>query len=198
MRYTLENEFLTVQVESLGAELVSVVNKASGAELLWNRDPKVWPRQAPILFPYCGKLKGGEYILDGKTYQCPQHGIARDYEHEFMGAENGVMRFRLQANAETLARFPRRFELISSFTLKDHTLRQTLTVKNTGSDELRFGIGYHPGFALPFDKQHTTADYELRFDTPQSPVVIETGAAGPDAGLVTGKTHLLIDRKSVV
>ena len=53
MRYTLENEFLDVQAESLGAELVSVVDKATGAEMLWHGDPKVWPRQAPILFPYC-------------------------------------------------------------------------------------------------------------------------------------------------
>ena len=51
----------------------------------------------------------------------------------------------------------------------------TLAVKNTGEKELRFGIGYHPGFALPFDGAHTTRDYELRFDTPQTPAVIETG-----------------------
>lgn len=197
MRYTLENEFLTVQAESLGAELVSVVDKATGAEMLWHGDPKVWPRQAPILFPYCGKLRGGRYTLDGAEYQCPQHGIARDYEHEFLGVSGSEMRFCLRSGADTLERFPRGFELTSSFCLHGRTLRHTLAVKNTGEKELRFGIGYHPGFAFPFDEKHTTEDYELRFDTPQTPAVIETGA-GEDAGLVTGETRLLMKKSAVI
>lgn len=197
MRYTLENEFLTVAVESLGAELVSVVDKATGAEMLWGRDAAVWSRQAPILFPYCGKLRGGRYTLDGAAYECPQHGIARDYEHECLGVENGALRFRLCSNADTLARFPREFELVSSFRLCGRTLRHTLAVKNTGGKELRFGVGYHPGFAFPFDEKHATADYELRFDTPQTPAVVETGA-GAELGLVTGGTRLLMEKSAVI
>lgn len=197
MRYTLENEFLAVTADSLGAELVSVVDKATGAELLWQRDAKVWPRQAPILFPYCGRLRGGRYTLDGKAYECPQHGIARDYEHEFLGVSGGEMRFRLCSNADTLARFPREFQLTSIFRLAGRTLRHTLAVKNTGEKELRFGAGYHPGFAFPFDDQHSTEDYELRFDTPQTPAVVETGS-GENAGLVTGNVHLLMEKSAVI
>ena len=53
------------------------------------------------------------------------------------------MRFCLRSSADTLARFPREFELTSSFCLRGRTLRHTLAVKNTGEKELRFGIGYH-------------------------------------------------------
>lgn len=67
MRHTIENEFLTVTVETKGAELVSVVDKATGAEMMWDGQKDVWPRRAPILFPYCGKLNGGHYTLDGQT-----------------------------------------------------------------------------------------------------------------------------------
>lgn len=101
MRHTIENEFLTVTVDTKGAELVSVVDKATGAEMMWDGQKDVWPRRAPILFPYCGKLNGGHYTLDGQTYEGGQHGFGRDFEHEFVGAENGAMRFVLRANEET-------------------------------------------------------------------------------------------------
>ena len=56
MQYTIENEYLRLTVDTHGAEAVSVVNKATGAEMLWCGDPAVWGRHAPILFPYTGKL----------------------------------------------------------------------------------------------------------------------------------------------
>ena len=66
MQYTIENEYLRLTVDTHGAEAVSVVNKATGAEMLWCGDPAVWGRHAPILFPYTGKLTGGKMIAKGK------------------------------------------------------------------------------------------------------------------------------------
>ena len=68
MQYTIENEYLRLTVDTHGAEAVSVVNKATGAEMLWCGDPAVWGRHAPILFPYTGKLTGGKMIAKGKEY----------------------------------------------------------------------------------------------------------------------------------
>ena len=84
MEYTLENEILRVTVASRGAELVSVVDKRTGAEMLWQADPDVWPRHAPILFPYTGRLKGGRFTHRGVAYEGGQHGFARDMEHTLM------------------------------------------------------------------------------------------------------------------
>lgn len=195
MRYTIENEALSVTVDSKGAELVSVVNKATGAEMMWDGQKEVWSRHAPILFPYCGRLKDGQYTLDGQRYEGGPHGFARDLEHTFLGAEGNRMGFVLRSDERTLARFPRPFALESVFTLEGNTLRQTITVTNLGTEELRFGLGFHPAFALPFDDAHTTADYEFRFDTPQTPVVIETGAS---TGLVTGETRVLMEKSAVI
>ena len=193
MRYCVENEFLRVEVDSLGAELASIVDKATGAEMLWQGDASVWPRRAPILFPYCGKLKNGSFTVNGSAYPGGQHGFARDLEHAYLGCENGALRFRLASSPETKKLFPCDFELDSVFTLTGRTLRHTLAVKNTGADTLRFGIGYHPGFMLPFDGRHTTADYELRFDTPQTPLVQEM-----DGGYGTGATHPLMENSAVI
>ena len=51
MRYTIENEFIRLTIDSLGAEMVSAVDRATGSEMIWCADPAVWNRHAPILFP---------------------------------------------------------------------------------------------------------------------------------------------------
>lgn len=51
---TLQNEFLTVEVSDLGAELQSIKD-ADEHEYLWQGDDKYWGRRSPILFPIvCG------------------------------------------------------------------------------------------------------------------------------------------------
>ena len=69
MQATIHNEFLTLTVDTHGAEAVSLKN-AAGQEMLWQADPAVWKRHAPILFPWTGKLPGGTFEVNGKTYTC--------------------------------------------------------------------------------------------------------------------------------
>ena len=76
MQATIQNEFLSLTVDTHGAEAVSLKN-AAGEELLWQADPAVWKRHAPILFPWTGKLKDGSFTHGGKTYKGGQHGFAR-------------------------------------------------------------------------------------------------------------------------
>ena len=45
-------------------------------------------------------------------------------------------------------------------------------MENLDNDKLPFGIGYHPGFAVPFDDQHVATDYELRFNELEAPVCL--------------------------
>ena len=48
MIYTLKNNKIEVKVNSLGAELISVVSK-EGFEYIWQGAQ--WPKHAPVLFP---------------------------------------------------------------------------------------------------------------------------------------------------
>ena len=50
---TIENENLEVRINSLGAELWSIVDKNDGTEYLWQGDKELWARRAPNLFPHC-------------------------------------------------------------------------------------------------------------------------------------------------
>jgi galactose mutarotase-like enzyme len=67
------------------------------------------------------------------------------------------------------------------------TVHHTLTVLNADDEPICFGIGYHPGFAIPFDDAHTATDYEFRFDTPQSPLCLNC----QPSGLYQGNSYYL-------
>ncbi len=95
MQATIQNEFLSLTVDTHGAEAVSLKN-AAGEELLWQADPAVWKRHAPILFPWTGKLPGGTFEVDGKTYKGGQHGFARDMEHTLLKAEGDTIQLELR------------------------------------------------------------------------------------------------------
>lgn len=177
-QYSIENASVRLTVCTHGAEAVSVLNKATGAEMLWQADPAVWGRHAPILFPYPGKLTGGKMIAKGREYAGGQHGFARDQEHVLVSQTADTLVFELSENETTLAMWPYAFLLRSTFRLEGKTVHHTLTVENRTEESLLFGIGYHPAFNMPFDDKHTTADYEFRFDQVESPLCLDTFPSG--------------------
>ena len=59
MMLSMENNRFRVDVEMVGAELISILDKANRREYLWQGDPAVWAHQAPVLFPACGPLEIG-------------------------------------------------------------------------------------------------------------------------------------------
>ena len=188
MEYILENEFLKVTVTTWGAQVKSVIRKCDGVEHMWQADKSVWGYHAPILFPFAGRLKDSTLIAKGQTYTVPSaHGFARTSEHTFVYQNKDTLVLQLTDSPETLAVWPYKFRLMSAFTIEGDVLHHTLTVENRDSSEMPFGIGYHPGFAIPFDDQHTYEDYELRFDKLESPICLVTGAGG----LITGETYCL-------
>ena len=188
MDYIIENDVLRVTVTSYGAQVKSVIHKADGAEHIWQADPAVWGYHAPILFPFCGRLKDGKHIAKGQEYTWnAQHGFARTMEHDFVAKTKDTLVLQLTDTEATLAVWPWKFRLLSSFTLDGDVLHHTLTVENRDAEEMPFGIGYHPAFAIPFDDKHTYADYELRFDKLESPICLGTAPRG----LINGKTYYL-------
>ena len=183
MDYILENEYLKVTVTTRGAQLKSVIRKCDGVEHMWQADKSHWGYHAPILFPYCGKVKDGMVEARGQHFEnLPQHGFARIGDH----TKNTVV-LELRDSEATMAMWPYAFRLITTYTLEADTVHHTLTVLNADDEPISFGIGYHPGFAIPFDDSHTATDYEFRFDTPQSPLCLNC----VPTGLYQGNSYYL-------
>ena len=182
MEYCIENEYLKVTVTTFGAQLKSVVRKCDGVEHMWQADPEVWGYHAPILFPHAGKVVDGIIEAKGGSFESKQHGFARLMEHEFVEQTENSLVLELRSSEETLKNFPYEFALFSTFTLENDTLHHTLTVENWDGEAMPFGIGYHPGFAVPFDENHVATDYELRFSEMESPICINCLPTGLTQG----------------
>ncbi len=191
---TLSNTFLTIEINSLGAELVSVKTK-EGKERLWTRDKAVWDGQAPILFPWTGRITNKEFTHNGKTYEGPNHGFIRNTEHvlvnqsEKSSAEPFVT---FSANGKTES-FPYAFTIEQTFKLLDEKIIHSVKVENTSTHEMPFGLGYHPGFLCPFSPDKKTSDYELVFDIPQSPDFVFV-----DQGHPTGKRERYMENEKAI
>lgn len=188
MDFLIENEKLKVTVTTNGAQVKSVIQKEDNTEHIWSADSSVWGYHAPILFPYTGRLKEGRYLLDGNEYtNCQQHGFARLTEHSLVSQTKNELILELTDSKETKSVWPFKFRLLSVFKLDGNKLLHTLEVENTDNKDISFGIGFHPAFAVPFDKEHTYKDYEFRFNKLESPLCLETD----ENGLVSGKTYYL-------
>lgn len=187
MEYVIENDILKVTITDQGAQIKSVVRKSDGVEHMWSGDPAVWKFQSPVLFPYAGRVKDGCIEIRGKVVEnAPPHGIVRTRIHSLVEQGSDHVTLALDADEQTMEVFPYQFRFVSTFRVKGEQLHHSLTVENRDSEAFSFGIGYHPGFAIPFDDRHTIEDYELRFSELESPICLDT-----PTGLLNGKYHRL-------
>lgn len=159
--YRLESKGLRVQISSAGAELTSITDQ-KGTEYLWQADPGLWPRHAPVLFPVVGRLKENRYTHKGTVYQMNQHGFARDQEFSCLEHNQNVLFMELLSNASSLQDYPFEFHLRIRYTLEGLLLRCAYEVHNRGADNMYFSLGAHPGFRL--DSPENGFKPELRFD----------------------------------
>lgn len=144
---TLENSKLTVKIKQLGAELFSITNSEQ-KEYMWEGDPAIWGKHAPILFPIVGTLKNNTYNYQEQQYHLTRHGFARDMHFEIVQSSKTAVTFSLKANAKTLEIYPFNFELQVSYSLQEASILVDYKVINNGENSMPFAIGAHPAFAL--------------------------------------------------
>lgn len=160
MSVTLHNGVLTAVIDELGAQLCSV-KTADGTERIWQADPKVWGRHAPLLFPVIGRLKDSRYTLGGKTYEIGSHGFARDSVFTVGSRSDSSVSFVLRESPETLAMWPFPFVLTVTFTLLGSRLIKTCMVENPGGETMYYEIGSHDGFRAALEPGEVMADYAV-------------------------------------
>lgn len=56
MIVTLTNHSLTAQIDSIGAQLISLKDTAADTEYIWQREPAHWKSCSPLLVPNCWEL----------------------------------------------------------------------------------------------------------------------------------------------
>lgn len=155
MEYIIENQKLKITINSIGAEITSIIEKSSGKELAWTGDARFWSGHGPILFPACGGLWNGEYTNDSKTWKMPKHGVVRRMDWELHDIDDdsdgcGWIVLRASSNNEIKQSYPFDFELLISYELHATELTCSYIVGNNEEKQVMpFQIGGHPSFALP-------------------------------------------------
>lgn len=193
MQNTISNSLLSVTVNRHGAELCGL--KASdGTEYLWQADPAVWARHAPLLFPIVGKLAQDQYRFEGKHYIMKQHGFARDMDFELVAATETALTYKLQATPVTRKQYPFEFTLLRHYRLSSDILEVSTEVNNIGTTIMPFSIGEHPGFALNWGAGDRVEDYALKFEKAER---LDTCLLDAN-GLLTDQTERILSNKSVL
>ena len=158
MIVTITNSQLTATINTLGAELISLVK--NNKNYIWNIDETYWNKTSPILFPIVGRLKNDSYTFNGKTYQLPRHGFARNMEFTLDKKSDSQVIFELNETEETRLIYPFSFKLLMAYTLMENELVIEYFVRNQSYEVLPFSIGAHPAFAIS-DKLE---NYSLEFN----------------------------------
>jgi galactose mutarotase-like enzyme len=162
--HTIENDFLRVSMQDAGAELISIYNKSSKIEHLWQAEPQWWDWHAPVLFPVVGRCLNDKIQVNGKIYEMEKHGFARKSIFKPIATHPSSITFSLTANENSLRHFPFFFEFRITFQLKDNVLIQTFEVVNSDKKNLYFSLGAHPAFRVPFFSQEDFSDYFVEFE----------------------------------
>lgn len=165
----LKNAVLRAQVSEKGAELCAL-SGADGTEYLWQGDPALWARHAPVLFPHVGRLPGGCYTWRGGTYRLPLHGFAKESAFAVEARTQTSVALTLCDDAATRAQYPFAFLLRVEYALAGESLCVCFTVENRGDGPMPFGLGAHPGFRVPLREGLKLSDYALRFGAPCRPL----------------------------
>lgn len=168
MLHTIQNSALTVTIDSVGAQLMSVT-AAGGTEYLWSGDPAYWSSRAPILFPYVGRLTDDTYTCDGRAYQMTRHGFARRTEFSVLTQGKDHITLYMEDSEESRKLYPFAFRFDVSYVLEGNTLVIVYAVESRDGRTMFFGLGGHPGFRVPLEEGRAFTDYRLTFAQPCQP-----------------------------
>ncbi len=133
---------------TFGAELCSIKHLPSDSEFMWQAEKSVWPRHAPVLFPFVGRLKNFEYRYNGQAFSIEQHGFARDMQFEIVEQNSNRVVLELSENPHTLQRYPFLFKFRIHYQLDNNCLRMAFDVNNNGTGDLPVSFGGHPAFSI--------------------------------------------------
>lgn len=154
---------VTASIDSVGAELISLKDKTD-KEYIWQRDPDIWPRCSPLLFPVVGNCRNNRICIEGAWYEMEKHGFCKESDFAVKDQTSSSVTFCLTANEKTRRSYPYDFILSLSYRLKDGILFLDYSVQNPESRNIIYCIGSHPGFICPLEEGEAFDEYCLEFE----------------------------------
>ena len=163
MIVTLNNSTFTAQIDSLGAQLISLKD-TKGTEYIWQRDPAYWGNCSPLLFPTVGNCRNGKTMIDGQWYEIPKHGFCKVTDFAVEQKSDSCAAFTICDTEETRKVYPYRFRLTLTYTMAEDGIHMDYQVENTDTRAIHYELGAHPGFTCPLADGEHFSDYVLEFE----------------------------------
>ncbi|GIM28291.1 galactose mutarotase [Clostridium polyendosporum] len=194
MLKTLENNLLKITASTFGGELHSIKGKKTNTEFLWDGNETYWKYHAPILFPIVGKVYDNKYIINNKTFELPQHGLARTSEFNLFEQTENSLTFELKHSKVTLEKYPFKFSLQIKYTLEDSSVKIEYIVNNLDNTDIYFSIGAHPAFKCPILENENFQDYYFEFSEKETASTMELTSDG----YFSGKKIPLLKEENII
>ncbi len=191
MTYTIKNEFLSVEISSRGADILSIRALDNGKDYIWD-GKELWFKHAPLLFPICGATTE-PYTYRGKEYTMEKHGFLFKYEFKLVSIDGDSVVLSARENEETLAQYPFCFEFTARYKLDGKRLVSEYTVRNTSSEAMPYMFGLHPAFRLHGDapKESFFIDFGEELTAGQNDIIGGRIMQSPrDRFIPEGKLHI--------
>ncbi len=192
MRIGIENELLKVEIETLGAELKSIVKRDSMQEYMWEADPAYWDGTSPNLFPFIGKLQDFTFRYQGQSYVMDKHGFAKNMEFQVVEQQKDRVLFAIESTPETLEKYPFPFRFEVEYHLEGASLLQQCKVQNQGKETMYFSMGGHPAFACPLMQNGVRngkrTDCFIKLYGVDGKEVLDSAEVDLSAGLLSGNS----------
>lgn len=185
---SIKNQFLTVAIDTLGAELASIKDP-TGIEYLWQGDERFWKSRAPVLFPIVGGVKDDQYTLDGRSYTLMKHGFARfqEFTPELVSETQVIL--TLTSNPELRASYPYDFTLQLGYQLEGSSLIVDYVIRNQSGRVMYASVGAHEGYACP----EGIEEYQVAFEQTETLATTQL-----DGNLLTGRTKPVLTAGNVL
>lgn len=167
MQAIIKSEGYTAAVDSLGAELSSL-KTPDGTEYIWQADPEVWKRHAPVLFPFVCSTDSKRFTVNGRGFKMSNHGFARDSEFVKSAETENSVSFVLTSDERTKELYPFDFRFTVTYTLNKNKLTAVYSAENTGTETMYCFIGGHPGFNCPLEEGEEFSDYYVKYEKPET------------------------------
>lgn len=167
--YHIKNEYLSVEISSLGAEIHKVSSVNGEKDYFWSGNPDVWNAVSPVLFPIVGKVNEDKVKYNNKDYHLTKHGYAR--YSEFKIISESATSVTLQINGLNLPNnmtYPFQLQFSVTYSLQGNKLLTMYHVDNLSEQIAYFSVGGHPAFKCPFDDKHLINDYVIEFEKEES------------------------------
>ena len=160
----LKNDRYEITFSTKGGEIESFTDIETGIQYMWQGHQDYWTGKNPSLFPLVGNTLDGTYEIDGKTYAMKNHGLIRYATLHCIEEDENEVVMALDSDEDTRKQYPFDFHYEIAYKLEDNQLTVTYRITNTGTKEMPFTFGLHPGFNCPLCEGENFEDYTLKFD----------------------------------